>query len=149
MNFNSAYQLGGRVSFDCGDEESLTDQDAAVDCDINVLVKRFGVVPPSAFVPRQAIEDFVAPLDYQEALATLQQADDAFSALDARIRDRFGNDPVQMLEFVADDKNRSEAEKLGLIAEDRMAPPKAAEVPPVVGAQGAVQSPSPAPAPKA
>lgn len=122
MEFFHAYSEFVREQVTCLDE-SLADQSQAIDCDINVLVKRFGVVPPSAYVPRQAIEDFVTPMDYQTAVATLDQASESFETLPSEVRERFKNDPFELLSFVADDKNRDEAMKLGLVA----APPSPPE----------------------
>ena len=42
-------------------------------------------------------------------------ADDAFMALPANIRERFNNDPAELVDFVSDDRNRSEAIDLGLV----------------------------------
>ena len=42
-------------------------------------------------------------------------ADDAFMALPAAVRERFNNDPAELVDFVSDVNNRSEAIDLGLI----------------------------------
>ena len=55
----------------------------------------------------------------------VNQARDLFMSLDAEVRKRFGNDPAQLLDFLADNKNYDEAKKLGLV--DVKAPPKVDE----------------------
>ena len=42
-------------------------------------------------------------------------ADDAFMALPANVRERFNNDPAELVDFISDVANRSEAIDLGLI----------------------------------
>ena len=37
-------------------------------------------------------------------------------SLDSRVRKRFNNDPSELLAFLSDDRNRSEAEKLNLLS---------------------------------
>lgn len=59
---------------------------------------------------------------YQEALALVMRADELFSAMSSEVRDRFRNDPANMISFLADEKNRDEAVKLGLIRERPGAP---------------------------
>lgn len=53
--------------------------------------------------------------DYKEALDLIAQADRSFSNLPSKIRNRFENDPVKLIAFLNDSKNRDEAVTLGLI----------------------------------
>lgn len=57
------------------------------------------------------------PQDYAECLATVAAAQDNFASLPSNIRDRFGNDPKNLLAFLNDSGNREEAVKLGLVDE--------------------------------
>ena len=59
-------------------------------------------------------------------------AQEAFNGLPAAVRKRFGNDPGQMLDFLDDPQNASEAVKLGLVDA-----PQDSQVP-----QGDVQPPA-------
>ena len=52
---------------------------------------------------------------FHEAMNIVIQAEENFSELPAHIRKRFGNDPAEFLNFVADEKNHNEAVKLGMI----------------------------------
>lgn len=61
-------------------------------------------------------EDLPDQVDYHGAMNLVVQADQAFAALPAHLRDRFANEPGRLLAFLADEKNRAEAEQLGLVA---------------------------------
>lgn len=103
------------------EEPSMTIQAAAAETDINVMMARYqrtGSFHGSTQVPSVLPNygDFSVLPDYQEALSIVMQAQDTFAALPASVRDRFGNDPTKMLNFLADDNNREEALKLGLIS---------------------------------
>lgn len=122
MEFPSRYNLtgGGRdvstgsLSFD-GDD-GCTRQEFREECDINVLMSRYitrGVVPPSVGIGLYG--DFSEVGDYQEALDTIQRAKAQFDWMDARVRERFKNDPAKLLEFIMDKGNLEEAKKLGLL----------------------------------
>lgn len=65
--------------------------------------------------------------DYHAQLSAVTSVRQYFESLPAKLRARFGNDPAQFVAFVSDDRNREEAEKLGLVK----APDKAPVSPPV------------------
>lgn len=114
-------------------EESLTRQSFAEEADINTLVRRFGLtgqMPNQVAAPSYG--DFTEVVDYQTALNAVLHAEDAFMALPGEVRARFHNDPQELLEFVSDDRNRGEAEKLGLV----VAKPPAASADPGKGSEG-------------
>lgn len=98
------------------DEPRLTQQNAKDECDINIIVAK---AKQGADLSQQMrtpmFGDFTNLPSYRESLLLVNKARDAFMALDAEVRKRFGNDPAQLLDFVADSKNRDEAIKLGLI----------------------------------
>lgn len=58
--------------------------------------------------------DFSDVPSYQESLNILQKANDQFMELPAIVRKKFGNDPLQMLDFVSDPANKEEMYDLGL-----------------------------------
>src|SRR6187399_217615 len=66
--------------------------------------------------------------DYHTLLLRAQDAQDDFMTLDARIRDRFDNDPGKLLDYVRDPNNRLEAIQLGLMIDDGSSP-QAPQVP--------------------
>lgn len=89
------------------------------ECDINVIVERFGLtgeMPQDVRMPFNA--DFDGILSYQEALNQLIAADEAFYAFPAEIRDRFQNNPARFVDFVSDPKNIAQAHEWGLTRAD-------------------------------
>lgn len=87
------------------------------DCDINILVERFSRTgqlqqrDPNDY----SFGDFSA-VDYQSALDIIMVANEQFGTLSANVRDRFSNNPAELLHFLEQESNRDEAVKLGLIA---------------------------------
>lgn len=97
-------------------EPTLAQQHARDECDINTIVRRFGLtgeLPNNVRVPRYG--DFTAVSDYQTAMNMVMEANAAFMELPAEVRSRFNNDPGALVDFISDDSNRAEAEKLGLV----------------------------------
>lgn len=120
-------------------DPSLTKQSFLEESDINTIVKRFnltGQLPDNVREPRYG--DYEGVFDFHTAMNAVRQAQEGFDILPAHIRARFHNDPQELLEFMADDNNRPEAEKMGLTA-----PRKPQDGP---AATGGTPSPSPAPA---
>lgn len=106
------------------EDESLTKQSFAEDADINVIVRRFGLtgqLPQGIVAPTYA--DFEGVYDFQSAMNVLREAEEAFAAMPAGIRSRFGNDPAQFVSFCDDPANREEAKKLGLVFEKELTAP--------------------------
>jgi phage internal scaffolding protein len=97
-------------------DPSLAQQHMRDECDINVIIERFGVTGelPSAPVSPQ-YGDFSGVTDYHSALNQINATMDDFMALPAKLRVRFDHDPVKLLEFLENDQNRNEAIQLGLI----------------------------------
>ena len=107
-------------------EPSLTQQQFKDESDINNLVDRFlrtGEVPPVD--ARAMYGDFIhAPDSYQEALNLVLDAQDGFNSLSSSIRQRFNNDPAELLSFLQDDSNLDEAVKLGLVVKKAVSEPE-------------------------
>lgn len=96
------------------------------ECDINTIVRRFGLsgeLPSAARAP--TYEDFTEVLDFQSAMNAVIAAEESFMLMPADVRARFRNDPGQFVDFCSDSKNRDEAIKLGLVFQGP-APPAAA-----------------------
>lgn len=105
-------------AIDFGDEPSLCQQQFKDDSDINIMMERFGVtglLPMSVRVPQYG--DFTGISDYQSALNAVIAADEAFMELPAHVRERFGHSSEALINFCADDKNRDEAIRLGIVFE--------------------------------
>lgn len=104
------------TGLECKDP-SLAQQHMKDETDINNIVAQYGVTGqlPEAPVRVPTYGDFTGTNDYRQALDMVLAADDAFMALPAHVRERFNNDPAELVDFVSDINNRSEAIDLGLI----------------------------------
>lgn len=126
MKFQNAYSESVRDSDLVCPEPSLAQQSFKDDADINVMLEKFkvtGVMPQGVVMPSYG--DFTGVSDYRTAVDAIKKASDAFMELPANIRARFENDPQLFLEFCADEKNRDEAVRLGLVPKtpDPVEPP--------------------------
>lgn len=85
----------------CSDP-SLTRQDQEAQANINNIVKAFGVTGKLPIVPNlPEYGDFTdAPSSYQDALARLEQAEDAFYTVPSDIRAKFNNNPAEFFDAV-------------------------------------------------
>lgn len=114
--FNYDRALASRDSALHCTDASRADQSAKEECDINTIVRRFGVtgqLPVGVRMPEYA--DFLDAGDYQSSLNAIAQARESFDSMPASVRDRFLNDPHRFVDFCADERNRPEAERLGLV----------------------------------
>lgn len=104
------------TGLECKDP-SLAQQHMKDETDINNIVAQYGVTGQLPEVPVRVptYGDFTGTNDYRQALDLVLAADDAFMALPAHVRERFNNDPAELVDFVSDINNRSEAIDLGLI----------------------------------
>lgn len=99
-----------------GFEPTLTVQSEAENCDINVILKRFGQGVPPPINNRPPLDtDWDQVTSFQSAMELVVQARTSFMEVPADIRARFNNDPQKFLEFIYNDSNYDEALKLGLI----------------------------------
>ena len=107
-------------------DASLTEQHFAKDADINEIMRRYGVtdgaIPPAVLDPKH-FGDFSDVPDFRQSLDAVRNAQEHFAALPASLRQRFGNDPVELWKFVTDPANLEESIKLGLLK--RVAAPPA------------------------
>jgi phage internal scaffolding protein len=100
----------------CADP-SLAQQNFKDECDINHIVKQFGLtgeLPGKPLSPQYG--DFTGVLDYHSAVNAVLAAQDEFMELPAQMRARFDNDPANLIDFLSNEENREEAIKLGLVA---------------------------------
>jgi len=106
-------------------DEGLTHQSFKEECDINTIVKRFGLsgeLPEAVRMPTYA--DFTEVVDFHTAMNAIAKAKEAFDAMPADVRSRFRNDPGAFVDFCSDERNRAEAEKLGLVVPKPVEPPQ-------------------------
>ena len=119
MEFRNAYERKEHKGLTC-ETPSLTQQQFKEECDINNIIARYETtglltdpLHPGTRIPQ--FGDFSNVPDYLHAQTIIARTREAFEALPSKIRDRFDNDPAQMLEFLQDESNREEAVKLGFI----------------------------------
>lgn len=110
----------------CPADESQTQQQFAEECDINTLVRRFGLTGEMPLNPSMPMSgDFTGLTDFTSAMLMVRKAQEQFEELPAELRYRFANDPGRLIEFLDDPSNRAEAIKLGLVPK----PPEPSEAP--------------------
>lgn len=121
--------VSNETGLDCSDSPSLAKQSFADECDINTIVRNFGLTGqlPDPVRPPQ-YGDFEGIFDYQTALNAVIAADAAFMEMNADVRARFHNDPALFVDFCSNPANAEEMVKLGLAVERLVeASPVAAE----------------------
>ena len=114
------------------EQVSMTKQSFVEECDIKNILADYNSTGQIRHLNPKAAELQYAELppaqDFQEALNTVLNGQAAFAALPSSLRNRFGNDPANFLEFMADPSNQDEAIKLGLATDNR--PPEVPSSPP-------------------
>jgi len=105
-------------------DPSLAQQHMKDECDINIIVERFGVTGQLPVTPIEpSYGDFSGVSDYHTALNKIKAADEAFMALPAKLRAKFDHDPNALLNFLENEANKDEAIQLGLIDGEPVAQP--------------------------
>lgn len=97
-------------------DESRTQQQFKEESDINTIVARFGIsgVMPADFGMPQSVDFTETVTDYHTALNLVRQADEDFMQLPGALRERFRNDPQELMNFVENPANLDEARALKL-----------------------------------
>lgn len=116
-----ADQVSLETALACKDPSKAV-QSQKSETDINEIVRRFaqtGQLPMPTHLPTNA--DFDQVLDFQTAMNTIRAAQESFQALPAPVRERFGNDPAEFVNFCSTEGNEAELRKLGLLPPE---PPK-------------------------
>lgn len=104
-----------RTPLHTGEDSHVKHSEAAA-LDINNIMAKYRKTGrlPQLIAQDARYGDFSTALDYQSSIEVVRKAEEQFLALPARVRERFHNNPSEMLAFVADPKNGDEAVKLGL-----------------------------------
>lgn len=107
-------------------EPTMTQQQFGEDSDINNIMEKY---KKTGFLPVTGQSGIYADLtdipDYKTALETVIHAEEAFMALPSEVRQRFGNDPQKLINFLSEPKNYDEGVKLGLINKGATPQPEA------------------------
>jgi len=111
--------------------QTRTDQSFKDSQNVNSIMRRYSQLgyryENLPEVAKGTYGDFTKVKDYKSAMETSIKVQDAFMQLPSEVRKRFYNDPQKLNEFMADPKNRQEAEKIGLLKPTPLVPP----IPPV------------------
>jgi len=112
-----------RVNFT--NQKSMTNQADMDSADINKIMAKYektGVLIDQLGIERKpSYGDFSEVPSYHEALSAVRRIEVAFNTQPAYIRNRFNNDPQELMSFLEDPNNRAEAIKLGIITEEKQA----------------------------
>ena len=134
--YNDFYKTNSTPVLWMPEGPSLTRQEFAEDCDINVLMKRFenrdiGAIMRSATEPMYV--DFTEmPTDLMGYMQLMSDAEKAFMTLPATVRREFDNDPIGFVDFASDPGNLEQMRSWGLAPP---APKPSAEPPPAAPAE--------------
>lgn len=122
---------------------SMAKQSFKDECDINNIVKKFEATQQIDHINQAHAKglfvDLPEAFDYQAGLNMVMAGQEAFQALPAHVRSRFGNDPANFLEFFNDPANQEEMISLGLATDSRppaASKPDAPVSPPAGGTEG-------------
>lgn len=98
------------------DTPSMTRQEFAKDCDINVLMAHYdknAIVPPMNSKEPQYFDASSVP-DFREALDIAREANEAFMRVPAIVRKELDNDVHEFVKYAADPANVDNMRKWGL-----------------------------------
>jgi len=127
---HSFYTPHDRVTFSSGDQ-LITKQSMAAECDINNILKQFSKTGIINHINSNAAQYIDLPdnLDFQQSLAIIKEADDAFASLPSKVREQYKNDPARFLAALTDPAERDRLIEYGVIKR-----PPAGAAPPLAGA---------------
>lgn len=118
-------------------EKGGAKQEFADQCDINRIVRQFdrdGVITHLREDKPQWLDVTQVP-DYRTAMTQVAAAEQYFMQLPAKVREKFRNDPAELMDCLADPSKRSMLEELELVPKlEEEPPPPAADSPPPNGA---------------
>lgn len=120
MCFQTRFSRKPQKGLEFDPVKDLVKQDFKEETDINLIVSsymRTGSVPGArAFTQRYPqFGDFSGVRDLSDALRLADESKEAFMSLPVNVRERFHNNVAELHNFLMDENNRSEAEKLGLV----------------------------------
>lgn len=137
MKFFTKFNVPKKVNSPVG-KVSLSDSQFMADCDINNVMKRAVAGDTSLIRNTEGVFADVSDYgDFAKCMHRVITARREFEALPSNIRKKFGNDPSNMLSFLADSANDEEAVKLGLkVMPKADTPVKVEVINPVVSGDG-------------
>jgi len=96
--------------------ESMTQQQFKEECDVNNILAKYRKTQMLTHINKHEgkFGDFSNVDDYHTSLEKLNMAQSNFELLPSELREKFGNDPGKLIEYLQDSKNDEEAIKYGL-----------------------------------
>ena len=90
------------------EDESLAQQNMKDDADLNIMIRKYGVLPAQQ-VNWKEFDATVIPRDYHQLQNMMKEADAAFLSLPGEVRQSVDNDPEKFLAMV--DAKKAEIKK--------------------------------------
>lgn len=110
-------------------ESSMTDQSQYQESDINYIVKKYadgrtGITTLDLGADAGVLQygDTLLPGDYDTALDLINAVSDEFYQLPAQIRAEFNHNPKELINALADPRQRDRLLSLGLLQQDTVVP---------------------------
>lgn len=114
--FKTAYCAKPRVQISFDENSRWTKQSFRDECNVNTIMNRYlqnGEIPVINQQAPQYLD--VTGLEFQEKMEFVAGAQTLFNELPSNLRNRFQNDPAQMLDFCSNPANRAEMASMGLL----------------------------------
>ncbi len=95
---------------------TITQQNKRESTNINLIMdkaKKTGILPSNKLNVEYG--DFTLAEDLQDAFTKVEEARTEFDRLPGKVRKKFGQNPVAIMDFLSKEENREEAIELGLI----------------------------------
>lgn len=115
-------------------EPSITDQSQYQESDINYIVKKYadgrtGITTLDLGADAGVLQygDTLLPGDYDTALDLINAVSDEFYQLPAQIRAEFNHNPKELINALADPRQRDRLLSLGLLQQDTVVPSSAGD----------------------
>lgn len=107
---------GSKRVFTINEEPSMTDQSFGPEVEVNNIMNQYLKTGQITHLAKsQGVFSDLSDLpDFATALNTVTQAQQAFDQLPSDLRERFGNSPEALMNFIHDENNYDEGVKLGL-----------------------------------
>jgi len=100
-------------------EPSRTQQQYKDECDVNNIMAQYKKTGSITHLRNQAegvyMDLTTVPTDYAAALAVVNNANEAFEAMPAKVREKLKHNPAELISWLKNPANKKEAHELGLI----------------------------------
>lgn len=116
IKIKSRYSQSEKTQY-VSDLPSETKQQFKDETDVNYILKRYtktGILSHVNEIEAR-FGDWSDVSDYQDAMNRVLNAKEEFLKLPSIVREKCRNNPMEFLDYIRDDKNRAEAESLGLL----------------------------------